>query len=78
MDKKELVVDVLQNYVAEGYRRERIIDEISIDDIAEDIVKLFAIHNVVDSCRCTRCGEKHHDCLNGKMCYVCDNVTQGN
>lgn len=33
---------------------------------------------VVGSCHCSRCGDKHHDCLNGKMCYVCDNVTQGN
>jgi hypothetical protein len=36
------------------------------------------IADVVDSCRCPRCGEDHHECLKDKMCYVCDNVTQGN
>ncbi len=48
----------------------------------KDLLKKYAeqcnIANVVDSCRCSRCGEKHHECLNGKMFYVCDNVTQGN
>ena len=78
MIEKEQIVRMLETFVVKGYRRERIIDEISIDDIADEVVKLFAIHNVVGSCHCSRCGDKHHDCLNGKMCYVCDNVTQGN
>lgn len=41
MTKKEKIVEILESYVVEGYRRERIIDEISIDEIADDVVKLF-------------------------------------
>lgn len=75
---KDKVIEILEKYVSDGYRNEKGIYECDIDDVADEVVKLFAIHNVVGSCRCSRCRDKHHDCLNGKMCYVCDNVTQGN
>lgn len=47
MIEKEKIVRILETFLVEGYRRERIIDEISIDDIADEVVKLFAIHVVM-------------------------------
>ena len=49
-----------------------------INALEKLLTEQLRIHDVVDSCCCSRCGEKQHECLNGKMCYVCDNVTQGN
>lgn len=33
---------------------------------------------LADSCRCIRCNTPHEECLKDKMCYTCDNVTEGN
>lgn len=61
MIEKEKIIKILESYVVEGYRRERIIDEISIDDIAEEIVKNCSIPNVVGRSEqlppnCHKCG----------------------
>jgi len=47
MITKEEIIKILESYVIEGYRRERIIDEISIDDIAEEVVKKCSMPSVV-------------------------------
>ena len=43
---KDKVIKILEKYVSDGYRNEKGIYECDIDDVADELVKLFAIHNV--------------------------------
>jgi len=66
-NKKDQIVNVLQNYVVEGYRRERIIYEISIDDIADEIVELLG---TTDVSNCTLCNAEINYKGLCEMCYT--------
>ena len=80
--KEEIYKTIIANcYTEEDKPEDSVIMGDDFDKLTNDLtelVKKILIQRVVDSCRCPRCGEGHDDCLKGKMCYVCDNVTQGN
>lgn len=79
IDKKKLIEELL-DCVADATDTETQITSLTMAGMLMNQVldEALTIPAVVGSCHCSRCGDKHHDCLNGKMCYVCDNVTQGN
>jgi hypothetical protein len=43
---KDEILKILESYIKDGYRTERGIYDNDIDDVADELVKLFAIHNV--------------------------------
>ena len=43
---KDEILKILESYITDGYRTERCIYDNDIDDVADELVKLFTIHNV--------------------------------
>ena len=43
---KDEILKILESYITDGYRTERGIYDNDIDDVADELVKLFTIRNV--------------------------------
>lgn len=81
MIKKEQIIELLEKYGNETDLFKAFISKDEFSDLADDIVKLFAIPAVMVELTCPRCGstntapsDKENDC----GCYDCGFVWQDN
>lgn len=73
MDKKDKIVEILESWEKDNGHYFNSISQSDYENIADEVVKLFAIPDVSTSFICHSCGERHTGKKDDQLYEVCKN-----